>query len=48
MNQMYINSIGIKHATGIIGLMNLTYNYIIYRKIRLLALQEDNYALPAS
>lgn len=37
MNQMYINSIGIKRATAIIGLMNLTYN--MYRKIQLLALK---------
>ncbi|MBN2890647.1 MAG: IS5 family transposase [Bacteroidales bacterium] len=35
MNQMYINSIGIKRAKGIIGLMNLTYN--MFRKIQLQA-----------
>lgn len=46
MNGMYIRSIGIKRATAIIGLMNLTYN--MYRKIRLLALQGDNYALSAN
>jgi len=34
MNGMYINSIGIKRATAIIGLMNLTYN--MYRKIQLI------------
>jgi len=34
MNGMYINSIGIKRATAIIGLMNLTYN--MYRKIQLM------------
>jgi len=34
MNGMYIYSIGIKRATAIIGLMNLTYN--MYRKIQLL------------
>ena len=28
MNGMYINSIGIKRATAIIGLMNLTYKYV--------------------
>ena len=33
MNGMYIQSIGIKRATGIIGLMNLTYN--MFRKIQL-------------
>lgn len=46
MNGMYINSIGIKRATAIIGLMNLTYN--MYRKIQLLALQRENYALSAN
>jgi IS5 family transposase len=34
MNGMYIHSIGIKRATAIIGLMNLTYN--LYRKIQLM------------
>jgi len=34
MNGMYINSIGIKRATAIIGLMNLTYN--MFRKIQLM------------
>ena len=33
MNEMYIQCIGIKRATAIIGLMNLTYN--MYRKIQL-------------
>ena len=33
MNEMYIQSIGIKRATGIIGLMNLTYN--MFRKLQL-------------
>ncbi|MDR1878212.1 MAG: transposase, partial [Bacteroidales bacterium] len=33
MNEMYINSIGIKRATAIIGLMNLTYN--MFRKIQI-------------
>jgi hypothetical protein len=33
MNEMYIQSIGIKRATAIIGLMNLTYN--MFRKIQL-------------
>ena len=46
MNGMYINSIGIKRASAIIGLMNLTYN--MYRKIQLLAIQKDNYVLSAS
>jgi IS5 family transposase len=34
MNEMYIQCIGIKRATSIIGLMNLTYN--MYRKIQLM------------
>ncbi len=34
MNGMYINCIGIKRATAIIGLMNLTYN--MFRKIQLM------------
>jgi len=34
MNGMYIQCIGIKRATAIIGLMNLTYN--MYRKIQLM------------
>lgn len=33
MNGMYLHSIGIKRITGIIGLMNLTYN--MFRKIQL-------------
>jgi IS5 family transposase len=37
MNGMYIQCIGIKRATAIIGLMNLTYN--MYRKIQLSAIQ---------
>jgi IS5 family transposase len=36
MNGMYIECIGIKRATAIIGLMNLTYN--MFRKIQLSAL----------
>jgi IS5 family transposase len=36
MNGMYIQCIGIKRATAIIGLMNLTYN--MYRKIQLTAI----------
>jgi IS5 family transposase len=43
MNGMYIYNIGIKRATAIIGLMNLTYN--MFRKIQLLSLSRDNYAL---
>lgn len=35
MNGMYLQSIGIKRITGIIGLMNLTYN--MFRKIQLTA-----------
>jgi IS5 family transposase len=35
MNQMYIQCIGIKRATAVIGLMNLTYN--MFRKIQLTA-----------
>ena len=35
MNEMYIQCIGIKRATAIIGLMNLTYN--MYRKIQIQA-----------
>lgn len=38
MNTMYINAIGKKRATGIIGLMNLTYN--MFRKIQLKAIEE--------
>ncbi|MDR1887396.1 MAG: hypothetical protein LBQ70_05715 [Prevotellaceae bacterium] len=33
MNGMYLNSIGIRRATAIIGLVNLTYN--MFRKIQL-------------
>ena len=33
MNEMYIQCIGIKRATAIVGLMNLTYN--MFRKIQL-------------
>lgn len=33
INGMYVNSIGIKRAKGIVGLMNLTYNF--FRKIQL-------------
>ena len=36
MNEMYIQCIGIKRATAIIGLMNLTYN--MYRKIQLMSI----------
>ena len=35
MDGMYIHCIGIKRATAIIGLMNLTYN--MYRKIQLMS-----------
>ena len=35
MNGMYINNIGIKRVTAVIGLMNLTYN--MFRKIQLVA-----------
>jgi IS5 family transposase len=43
MNSMYIQCIGIKRATAIIGLMNLTYN--MFRKIQLSALSGDNCVL---
>jgi IS5 family transposase len=43
MNQMYIQCIGIRRATAIIGLMNLTYN--MFRKIQLLSLSVDNCVL---
>ena len=36
MNEMYIQCIGIKRATTVIGLMNLTYN--MFRKIQLAAI----------
>jgi len=36
MNEMYIQCIGIKRATALIGLMNLTYN--MFRKIQLAAI----------
>lgn len=35
MNGMYLQNIGIKRITGIVGLMNLTYN--MFRKIQLTA-----------
>ena len=35
MNGMYIYNIGIKRATAVIGLMNLTYN--MFRKLQLVA-----------
>jgi IS5 family transposase len=37
MNEMYIQCIGIKRATAIIGLMNLTYN--MFRKIQMEAIK---------
>jgi hypothetical protein len=37
MNGMYIQCIGMKRATAVIGLINLTYN--MFRKIQLDALQ---------
>jgi IS5 family transposase len=40
MNAMYIQCIGIRRATAVIGLMNLTYN--MFRKIQLIALSGDN------
>jgi hypothetical protein len=43
MNGMYIQCIGIKRATAIIGLMNLTYN--LFRKIQLEAISGDNCVL---
>ena len=43
MHEMYIQCIGIKRATAIIGLMNLTYN--MFRKIQLSTLCVDNYVL---
>jgi IS5 family transposase len=43
MNGMYIQCIGIKRATAVIGLMNLTYN--MFRKIQLTALAGDNCVL---
>jgi IS5 family transposase len=43
MNEMYIQCIGIKRATAIIGLMNLTYN--MFRKIQLMAISGDNCVL---
>jgi len=33
MNKLYLKSIGIKRATGIIGLINLTYNLFRYEQI---------------
>jgi IS5 family transposase len=36
MHSMYVECIGIKRATAIIGLMNLTYN--MFRKVQLAAL----------
>jgi len=43
MNEMYIQCIGIKRATAVIGLMNLTYN--MFRKIQLMNILRDNCAL---
>ena len=43
MNGMYIQTIGIKRATAVIGLMNLTYN--MFRKIQLITLSGDNCVL---
>jgi len=43
MNEMYIQCIGIKRATAVIGLMNLTYN--MFRKIQLTAISGDNCVL---
>jgi len=34
MNGMYINNIGIKRATAVIGLMNLTYNTCTVYEVR--------------
>jgi len=33
MNGMYVNNIGIKRITAVVGLMNLTYN--MFRKVQL-------------
>lgn len=33
MNKLYLNTIGIKRATGVIGLINLTYNLFRYEQI---------------
>ena len=43
MNEMYIQCIGIRRATAVIGLMNLTYN--MFRKIQLTNILRDNCAL---
>ena len=33
MNKLYINSIGIKRAVGVVGLVNLTYNLFRYEQV---------------
>jgi len=33
MNGLYLKSVGIKRATGIIGLINLTYNLFRYEQV---------------
>jgi len=33
MNRLYVNSIGLKRATGFVGLVNLTYNLFRYEQI---------------
>jgi len=33
MNKLYLNTIGIKRATGVIGLINLTYNLFRYEQL---------------
>jgi IS5 family transposase len=43
MNEMYINCIGIKRATAIIGLINLTYN--MFRKLQLKLPETKNKSL---
>ena len=37
MNGLYIRSVGIARATGIIGLINLTYNIFRFEQVKRLA-----------
>lgn len=44
MNKLYLNTIGIKRATGVIGLINLTYNLFRYEQlVRLQGITMSNF-----
>jgi len=42
MNGLFVRSVGIVRATGIIGLINLTYNLFRYEQVARLDLQFSN------